>query len=159
VKTRLIIIRRVTTPFTVRSVDWLEQRDALRAVRHNVFVEEQNVPEDMEWDEDDAAARHVLAFAGDGTPIGTGRLTEACRIGRMAVLAAWRKRGVGQAILRALLQIARDRGCRGVVLHAQIHAIDFYARSGFTPVGPVFEDAGIAHRLMKLAFDSAATRR
>ena len=153
---RLIIIRRVSTPFTVRTVEWLEQREALRAVRYTVFVQEQKVPEEMEWDEADGAARHVLAVAENGTPIGTGRLSQDCRIGRMAVLAPWRKRGVGQAILRALLEIARERGCGVVVLHAQTHALGFYACSGFSAVGAEFEEAGIAHRVMKRSLDSEA---
>jgi predicted GNAT family N-acyltransferase len=72
----------------------------------------------------------------------------------MAVLAPWRKRGVGQAILGALLEIARERGCRVVVLHAQTHAVGFYKRFGFSAIGAEFEEAGIAHRVMKLALDS-----
>ena len=76
----------VTPPYTVREVDWVADRHALRAVRWTVFVEEQHVPEDEEWDEHDPVSRHIVAAVADGTPIGTGRLLPDGHIGRMAVL-------------------------------------------------------------------------
>jgi predicted GNAT family N-acyltransferase len=137
-------------PFTVRPVNWLATRDKLSAVRRAVFVFEQNVPEELEWDQDDERAYHVLATAEDGTPIGTGRLKLDCHVGRMAVLQKWRRRGVGSAILQALLALAQKEGCTIVELHAQTHAIPFYEVHGFTAYGPEFDEAGIPHRKMKL---------
>jgi predicted GNAT family N-acyltransferase len=137
-------------PFIVRPVNWLATRDKLAAVRRSVFVFEQNVPEELEWDQDDERAYHVLATTEDGTPIGTGRLKLDCHIGRMAVLQKWRGRGVGSAILQSLLELAEKEGCTVVRLHAQTHAMPFYEIHGFTAYGPEFQEAGIAHRKMEL---------
>ena len=127
----------------------------LRAVREPVFVAEQGVPLELEWDELDPACHHVIARDADGHPIGTGRLTPEHRIGRMAVLPAWRGKGVGDALLRALLDEARKLGWREVSLHAQVSAINFYARHGFLPYGPRYEEAGIEHQSMRLLLDHA----
>ncbi|SDX61643.1 GNAT family N-acetyltransferase [Lysobacter enzymogenes] len=130
--------------------DYAAARPALRAVREAVFVREQNVPLELELDaERDPQCQHVLAFDADGEPIGTGRLTPDRRIGRMAVLTAWRGRGVGEALLEALVARARALGWREVSLHSQASAIGFYARQGFLPFGPRFEEAGgIEHLAM-----------
>ena len=136
--------------FTVRPVNWNASREALRTVRQAVFVKEQQVPEDLEWDDADEHAYHVLATAVDGKAIGTGRLKLDCHIGRMAVLKSWRGRGVGSAILTLLIDFARREGCSVVRLHAQTHALDFYARFGFIAVGEQFDEAGIPHRAMAL---------
>ena len=126
--------------------DYAAALPALRAVREAVFVREQNVPAELELDaERDPSCEHVLAVDADGAPIGTGRLTPDRRIGRMAVLAAWRGRGVGDALLTALLTRAAELGWREVSLHSQASAIDFYARHGFLPQGPRFLEAGIEH--------------
>ncbi len=130
--------------------DYAAALPALRAVREAVFVREQNVPLELELDAGrDPQCQHVLAFDADGAPIGTGRLTPDRRIGRMAVLAAWRGRGVGEALLQALVARARALGWREVSLHSQASAIGFYARQGFLPFGPRFEEAGgIEHLAM-----------
>jgi len=137
-------------PFTVRPVNWNASRELLRGIRRCVFIEEQRVPEELEWDDADERAYHVLATDGEGHPIGTGRLKLDCRIGRMAVLEGWRRRGVGAAILLSLLELARKEGCNVVRLHAQTHAIDFYAKHGFSAVGAEFDEAGIPHREMEI---------
>lgn len=129
------------------------------ALREIVFIEEQSVPESMERDADDATAFHVLAFA-EGHAIGTGRLVvlpqppegEAGkwgRIGRMAVLQAQRKHGVGSKLLSTLEAEARRRALDGIMLHAQLSAMDFYKRHGYVPNGAVFEEAGMPHLEMK----------
>ncbi len=138
--------------FVVKPVNWQASRDKLHAVRRSVFVEEQKVPEELEWDDADERAYHVLAMTADGTPIGTGRLKIDCHIGRMAVLKPWRGRGVGSAILRTLIEFAEKEGCAVVRLHAQIHALAFYASQGFKSTGGEFEEAGIPHRMMELTF-------
>ena len=137
-------------PFIVRPVNWNASRELLRGVRRSVFIDEQRVPEELEWDDADERAYHVLAMDDEGEPIGTGRLKLDCRIGRMAVVKGWRRRGVGAAILLALLELARKEGCNVVRLHAQTHAIDFYAKHGFSAVGGEFDEAGIPHREMEL---------
>ena len=144
----------MTAPsFAVRPVNWHASRNKLHAVRRAVFIEEQKVPEDLEWDEADEHAYHVLATSDDGNPIGTGRLKQGCQIGRMAVLKAWRGRGVGAAILQALIALAQKEGCAQVQLNAQTHALAFYGRYGFTATGEEFAEAGIAHRRMLLTLE------
>lgn len=135
-------------PFTVKPVYWTASQQALKQIRTTVFVMEQGVPMELEWDGLDEHAYHVMGFAPDGTPIGTGRLLRDGRIGRMAVLKEWRGRGVGRAMLDLLVAIAGERGHDEVTLHAQIRALDFYRRGGFTPQGKAFMEAGIPHIAM-----------
>src|SRR5688500_1251441 len=142
-------------PFEVRPVNWNASREKLRAIRRAVFVDEQNVPEDLEWDDADERAYHVLASDEEGEPIGTRRLNPDGQIGRMAVARQWRGRGVGAAILQALVALAGKEGLSLVRLHAQTHALDFYAKHGFTPVGGEFDEAGIRHRAMELRLEPA----
>lgn len=132
---------------------WSVDEASLRAVRTAVFIEEQKVPEEEEWDGDDPSADHVLARSPDGEPIGTARLTADGRIGRMAVLAPWRGMGIGTALLRHLIERARERGLSKLTVHAQLHAIPLYAASGFVAEGPEFSECGIAHRKMVLELD------
>jgi len=125
----------------------MEQAWALRRV---VFIEEQQIPEDIEMDADDAHAFHVLAFEGD-TPVGCGRMvthSNQVKIGRMAVLKARRGEGIGRQLLEYLIEAARRRKFRTALLHAQLHAEGFYLKNGFLPVGEIFDEAGIAHRAM-----------
>ena len=140
--------------FAVEAVDYAAALPDLRSVRETVFVQEQAVPLELEWDELDPHCRHVLARDGAGRPIGTGRLTPEHKIGRMAVLAEWRGRGVGDALLRALLDEARALGWRKVSLNAQSSAIGFYVRHGFLPYGEPFVEAGIDHQAMQLLLDA-----
>lgn len=129
------------------------------AIREVVFIEEQHVPEGIERDADDARAYHVLALEG-GHAIGTGRVVFLPepppgehgtwgRVGRMAVLQASRKAGVGSKILHALEAEARRRGVTGIMLHAQLIALDFYKRHGYQPMGAQFEEAGMPHLMMQ----------
>ena len=120
-----------------------------RAIRTEVFIDEQKIPIEMEWDEGDADAVHAVAINRFGRPLATGRLLQhapgVARIGRMAVIQAVRGGGVGRLVLDALMQAAQAHGERDVRLHAQTSAQGFYARAGFKPAGPVFDEAGIAH--------------
>jgi len=129
------------------------------AIREVVFIEEQSVPEDMERDAEDAAAFHLLAV-DKGHAIGTGRLVALKappegetgswgRVGRMAVLQAYRKSGVGSRLLRMLEEQAKAKGMTGIMLHAQLSAMEFYKRHGYEPHGAVFEEAGMPHLEMK----------
>ncbi|MGZ3254457.1 MAG: GNAT family N-acetyltransferase [Burkholderiaceae bacterium] len=132
--------------------DWPMQRAAAEIIRHEVFIVEQHVPVEMEWDEMDALSVHAIAFDEAGHAIGTGRLLPDGHIGRMAVKRANRKAGIGGAILCALMQEAKKRGDRTVILNAQLQAQAFYERYGFAPEGEEFMDAGIPHILMRLIF-------
>jgi predicted GNAT family N-acyltransferase len=136
------------TRYSVRIATWTNDEAALRAIRHAVFVVEQDVPEVLEWDDVDASCVHALALAPDGKPIGCGRLLPDGHIGRMAVLAAWRGRGVGATILATLTEQARERGHARTILNAQVNAIPFYERYGYAATSEVFEEAGIPHRVM-----------
>lgn len=120
------------------------QADA-QAIRHEVFVLEQNVPAEIEMDANDILCLHAVAYDEDGTAIATGRLLPDGHIGRMAVRDSARNRGVGAEILRVLMEQARLRGHGAVQLNAQISAENFYQREGFAREGELFEEAGITH--------------
>lgn len=123
-------------------------RDAQR-IRTEVFVDEQRIPPEREWDDADADCLHAVAYNHFGAALATGRLLEhvpgVAKIGRMAVTQAMRGSGVGRAVLDALMKAAREQGYREAVLHAQTSAETFYSRAGFVPRGPVFEEVDIPH--------------
>ena len=125
-----------------------EDLPALLALRHEVFVVGQGVPEDLEHDPQDPDYDHALAEL-DGVVVGTGRLLPDGTIGRMAVAEPARGQGVGAAVLALLEQRARERGLPAVELHAQLHAVGFYDRAGYTSYGPVYLEAGIEHQSMR----------
>ena len=141
--------------FQVRIADWRHDRDVLATIRRRVFIQEQNVPEDLEWDEHDDHALHFLVMGADGKVIGCARLLPDGHFGRMAVLADWRNQGAGRALLQAALTEAQTRGHDVIRLSAQSHAAGFYLRHGFVIVGDDYMEAGIAHVAMqkKLAAD------
>ena len=128
-------------------MSWEEARGLASPIRFEVFVREQRVPQEIELDEHDAVSIHAVAFNGEEA-VATGRLLPDGHIGRMAVRKRWRGRGIGTAILEALVEAARQRGDREVVLSAQVHAVGFYRAHGFHCVGEVYQEAGIAHQAM-----------
>jgi predicted GNAT family N-acyltransferase len=128
---------------------WERARAEASRIRFQVFVQEQGVPREIELDEQDPLSIHALAFDERGVAVGTGRLLPDAHIGRMAVLEASRRHGVGTALLNRLLAAARERGDRHVLLSAQVHAVDFYRRHGFEAVGEIYEEAGIPHQAMR----------
>ena len=140
----------MSTPFTVSLVNWHDGEPLLRAVREAVFVREQSVPQELEWDGMDDGSRHALALSLNGEAIGCGRIMPNGHIGRIAVLAQWRNMRVGTAIMEALLDEAHARGYKQVDVHAQTQAIPFYHIFGFAEYGKEFMDAGMPHRKMKL---------
>jgi predicted GNAT family N-acyltransferase len=139
--------------FSIRRADWNRDHEALRAIRTSVFVEEQSVPVALEWDGEDEHATHLLAEDTQAQPIGTARLLPSGQIGRMAVVAEWRGRGVGRALLQELLAIAAREGGTAPFLNAQSAAVPFYSRFGLRAVGEGFMEAGIPHRRMILQDD------
>lgn len=134
--------------FSIHETDWARDAADLSAVRRAVFINEQNVPEALEWDEHDAVSIHLLVRASGDVPIGCARLLPDGHIGRMAVLPAWRGHGVGRALLEAALKMAQWHGHRTVKLSAQTHAAGFYAAAGFVVEGAGYEEAGIPHVAM-----------
>lgn len=132
------------TDLRIELLPWDEARAHAAPIRFAVFVAEQRVPAEIELDEMDAKSLHAVAF-GDRFPVGTGRLLPDGHIGRMAVLKDWRGRGVGSLILKALMDAARRRGDREIVLSAQVHATAFYRGHGFVEEGAQYMDAGIPH--------------
>lgn len=129
----------------VKTASWTADAGTLCAIRMKVFVEEQHVPLELEWDGEDERCEHALAYSPDQTPVGTGRLLPDGRIGRLAVLRDWRGQGAGSALLEYFLELARRKGLTAVKLHAQARATAFYARHGFEAHGEEFMDAGIPH--------------
>jgi len=133
----------------VRVGGWSELGRDAQTLRTAVFVDEQRIPAELEWDAADAGCLHAVAYNRLGVALATGRLLAhapgVAKIGRMAVLQTMRGSGVGRAVLDALLAAARARGDREVLLHAQRTAAPFYSRAGFTQRGPAFEEAGIPH--------------
>ena len=136
--------------FTVSLVCWHDGEPLLRAVREAVFIQEQHVPAELEWDGLDEDSRHALALSAKGDAIGCGRMLPDGHIGRIAVMPQWRKQHVGTAIMEALLNEARSRGFEQVDVDAQTYALPFYRSFGFVEEGEEFEDAGMPHIRMRL---------
>ena len=136
----------------VKRGSWADLGKDAGAVRATVFIEEQGIPKEMEWDADDTTALHAVAYNRMGMAVATGRLLQHApgvgRIGRMAVLRVLRGSSLGKDILLDLMAAAKARGDTEVMLHAQTSAQGFYARLGFQPRGPVFDEVGIPHQEM-----------
>jgi predicted GNAT family N-acyltransferase len=143
-----------TTPQpTVRTATWAQDRVQIQRIRRAVFIEEQRIAEQDEWDALDPVVTHVLAFAGGDSAkrdaVGTGRLEPTGKIGRVAVLPQYRGTGTGVAMMQRLMDLAAERGFTDVYLHAQVTAAGFYERLGFRADGPEFEEVGIPHQRMR----------
>jgi predicted GNAT family N-acyltransferase len=139
-------MRRPT--ISVNILPWEQAQSQAYPIRLAVFVKEQGVPEELELDEEDPLAWHAIAKL-DGQAIGTARLQKDGKIGRMAVIQAYRRQGVASAMMNVLLKFGRQHGINQFYLHAQIEALPFYERFGFVANGPVFNEAGIAHQIMR----------
>ncbi len=135
---------------TVRIANWSDEKEKLSDIRRQVFIEEQNVPEDMEWDDYDASSTHYLAVL-ENKVVAAARLKPDGQLGRMAVLAEYRNQGIGSELLRFILQNIDHRKLTEVYLHAQISAIPFYEKQGFTAHSETFYEADIPHQKMFLA--------
>jgi predicted GNAT family N-acyltransferase len=142
----------VKTTVRVKRVDSRKDLEKVFAIRLHVFVREQGVPAEIELDRDDERALHLLAFAS-GKAVGTARVVLRhgnAKIGRMAVLKAYRRRGIGTRLLKRALATAKIQGAQKIYLHAQVPVTGFYEAMAFRCVGPVFKEAGIPHRKMIL---------
>jgi predicted GNAT family N-acyltransferase len=136
--------------YQVEVVSWHVQRETLRSIRGKVFIEEQNVPQDIEWDDQDEDATHFL-LTQNTVVLACGRLLPDGKVGRMAVLKDQRGKGLGRMLLNAMVEHARNKGMHRLYLHAQQHAAVFYQGAGFEAFGEAFEEAGIRHLAMELS--------
>ena len=134
----------------IQLVTWKMHAAPLKAVREEVFINEQHVPVELEWDGMDEAAQHILAVSDTGEPIGCARLTGDGSIGRMAVLKPWRGLGVGRAMLTKAVSLYQQQGIESITLSAQMHALPFYEKFGFKGCGEPYLDADILHIDMRL---------
>ena len=132
------------TKIHVRVADWQKDNAEIRRIRETVFVAEQSVPPELEWDADDQGAVHFLALEGD-FPIGTARLLPDGHVGRVSVLKDWRGLKVGDALMHAVILDAEKCGLKQQMLSAQVQATAFYERLGFRIVSEEFLEAGIPH--------------
>ena len=135
--------------YSLRALRDDRDQDAVHALRRAVFIDEQNVAEDEEWDARDAQSLQLLIENHAGEVVATGRLLPEGRIGRMAVRKDCRGQGLGAMLMRAFVALARKKKLDELVLDAQVHAISFYKKFGFDVDSDVFMDAGIAHRRMR----------
>ena len=124
--------------------DYESHTEDICAIRYEVFIDEQNVPEELEIDGLDGEAKHVLAFV-DEVPIGTGRILSDGHIGRVAVLKNYRGLGIGKSIMKDLIKWAQDMGLEKVWLSSQWQAHSFYLDFGFVCVDEIYKEAGIDH--------------
>jgi len=136
---------------TSRIANWKDDKEVLSAIRHQVFVQEQSVPEEMEWDDYDESSTHYLATMNNRV-VAVARLKPDGQLGRMAVLSESRHQGIGSSLLHFILLDIKDKGLSGIYLHAQVSAISFYQKHGFKEDGLVFYEANIAHRQMFLEY-------
>ncbi|HLR17867.1 MAG TPA: GNAT family N-acetyltransferase [Alcanivoracaceae bacterium] len=134
--------------FSIKKTTWAEDEQHLKAVREAVFVKEQRVPEDIEWDGEDQNATHFLATNESNEPIGCIRLLPSGKISRLSVLETHRNNGIGNALLMAAAAEAKALGMKEIYLHAQTHATSFYEAAGFAVTGGIFIEADIPHRQM-----------
>ncbi|MGM0833012.1 MAG: GNAT family N-acetyltransferase [Pseudomonadota bacterium] len=134
---------------TIINGDWSTLKDEASEIRRVVFIEEQCVPQEEEWDGRDEECRHFIAYL-EGQPVGTARLLPDGHIGRVAVVDGARGAGIGYQLMEAAIQAAQEAGHHHVALSAQLHALAFYQRLGFIAHGDIFMDAGIPHREMSL---------
>jgi predicted GNAT family N-acyltransferase len=137
--------------FNIQMVKWASHQPQLRAVRTPVFIEEQAVTPEFEWDDIDATAVHLLATLDD-EPIACLRIIDYQKIGRMAVLKGYRGRGLGAALLQEAVAICKKQGSKSVHLSAQTHAIEFYRKAGFKQISDEYCDVDIPHVDMQLDF-------
>jgi len=146
-KTYLSDTHMPETNIKIRIADWEKDKEKLSTIRTLVFIKEQNVPEEMEWDEFDSSSTHFIAFEKD-LPIACARLKPDGQIGRMAVLAEHRNKGTGEKLLQFILQLSAELNLKIVHLNAQVTAVPFYEKLGFIAKGNIFYEANIPHREM-----------
>lgn len=131
--------------YLVAPADWPGDEQSIRALRERVFIQEQGIPAELEWDGLDPDCAHLLAYDMEGNAIATARMQTDGHIGRMAVLPEWRGHGVGSSLLLMLVELAAAHELDEVYLDAQTSAASFYHQHGFIATGEEFAAAGIPH--------------
>ncbi len=134
----------------IYEVGWSQNKQQLVHIRTQVFIEEQKVPIDLEWDGLDETAQHFLAVNDVNEPVACARLLNNGSIGRMAVLKAWRGQGVGSSLLKMAINMHTQQGVQTLMLSAQLHAMAFYEKAGFVVCSAPYLDANILHVDMQL---------
>jgi len=142
-----------TESIAIRVAQWPQEKALLRGLRDRVFVQEQRVPKEIEWDDQDDDAIHFIAFSQQGDAIATARLLPSGQLGRMAVLPEWRNQKIGTQVLQFVLNWATAQHV-SLFLHAQVKALSFYERAGFVAYGKRFTEAGIEHQSMQLGLSN-----
>lgn len=137
---------------TINAVNWQQAEVYLREVRTIVFIQEQLVAPDLEWDEIDSSALHLLAMCGNQA-VGCLRIIHYEKVGRMAVLKPWRGSGIGRMLLNEAVCLCRQHGSKQIAISAQKHAIHFYEQAGFNIISKEYLDANILHVDMRLDLD------
>jgi len=138
------------TNITIKQTSFKEEMSNIKHIREQVFINEQHVPVELEWDEYDPDAIHLIVLDEKHVPIATSRMLSDGHIGRMAVIPEWRTQGIGTAMLLKLINIAKQHNLEAVFLSAQLEAIDFYKKQGFNVKSDTYMDAGIPHKDMGL---------
>lgn len=133
---------------TIDACSWDKHQEQLKDIRTKVFIEEQRVPAELEWDGQDIDSTHFIACDSDNRILGCIRLTPAGQLSRLCVLEQSRNQGIGSALVKAAENHAREQGMKEVFLHAQTHATSFYEAAGFSVNGGIFVEADIPHRQM-----------
>lgn len=139
----------MTDRFYIKEVSWSTDEVALRQIREQVFIVEQSVPVELEWDAYDVGAVHLIAMDNQGQPIACARILNNS-IGRMAVVKSWRGVGIGKALLQHAIQVCKAKKVNKITLSAQSHAIQFYQKAGFVVMSEPYVDANIWHVDMQL---------
>ena len=134
---------------TIRDADWIIDNSTIKKIRTAVFIDEQHIPVELEWDNEDATAQHCIAMI-NSLPVATARLQTDGQLGRMAVLQDFRNQGIGSLILKHLINRHQDQLDSPLFIHAQKHAIEFYKKFNFVTDGNEFMEAGIPHYLMTM---------
>lgn len=136
--------------FYIEPANYPSDFEDVHYVRNLVFIVEQQIPVELEFDELDSQCHLFIARDMQRLPIGTARLSPEGKLGRMAVLPEWRGQGVGESLLRAVIEKARNMNLSKITAHAQLGALGFYEKSGFIKVGDVFSEVGIAHQAVQI---------
>ena len=135
----------------ITQVTWHQAQSQLREVRTKVFIDEQHVPIELEWDDLDETAQHLLVVNDQTYPVACARLLSNGSVGRMAVLIAWRGLGIGSALLNEAISLYVQQGLQTITLSAQVHAVTFYEKAGFVVMSQPYLDANILHVDMQLS--------
>ncbi|MBJ8440765.1 UNVERIFIED_CONTAM: acetyltransferase [Trichonephila clavipes] len=139
--------------YRVQSGHWDKLEQDAKFIRKQVFIIEQNIPEEEEWDDQDMISDHFVVYDQD-QPIATARLLQNNSVGRVAVLKAYRGQGIGRMIMLEIIQLAHQQDRKFLQLSSQVHAISFYEKLGFSIQGDAYDECGIPHIKMQLVIET-----